>query len=445
LNANIIRRLTGGQAGTYLTRGSVVGSNFAVMIALAALLSPDEFGRLVYLWTFALVLSAVGTIGASAYFLREFSALLGRGDGAPRFNTGLLVLLGLILPAVVIGGLIGALIFLARDTSMFAAGIRPTTGELLATGVVAWLANAITNLASLSRVLDQVNLSMAMRDASAPMVLLIATLAAIAIHGDAPGVVAIFQIHIAIAAALVLGWWGQIFVRDGRINRLLAWRRIDGFPDIFGLWGMQASNAFSAGIDVMAGGLFLGEAQLGYYQLVKRIANLAALPQMVANWAVIVALGKAHGAQDRDGIAQAVRQGARITLMPLALLLPLSAAVIAGVTYWLGYPMDATALATALLLLAAAATHSFFCSNGVLVQQTGLEYHALAAQLGGLALFGACTIAFLTIDASPALLALAQWLAILAAALILWRTIRKRLGVDSSLLVLLERRDGGGG
>ncbi len=418
----------------------IVGSNFAVMIALAWLLSPDDFGRLVYFWTFALVLSALGTIGAPAFLLRELSAQLGKGDDAPRFSAGLAILLSLLLPSVVIGALTAGLIVLAGTTSLFAAGIQPTTSELIAVGVIAWLINGVSNLAIYSRMIDQVNLSMGMRDAAPPLILLLATGIGFLIHAGAPGVLAIYHIYIGLAAVLLCIWAAQIFLVDRRVNRLMEWRRIGRFPNIFGFWGMQATNALSAGIDVMVGGLFLGEAQLGYYQLVKRIANVAALPQIVANWSVIVALGKAHGADDAIGIRHAVRHGARIALVPLAVLLPLAAAVITGVTFWLGYPMDGTALAIAVLLLAASATNVVFCGNPVLVLQTGLEYWALMAQIAAMVLFGACLLLLLHWSESPTVLASVQFISILASNAVLWCVIWRRLRVDSSLFAIITHR-----
>ncbi len=71
------------QFAAYGTRGVIVTGNFVVMIALATLLKPGEYGQLVYLWSIAQVLAAVGSIGVPSYLLRELSLRANRKAELP--------------------------------------------------------------------------------------------------------------------------------------------------------------------------------------------------------------------------------------------------------------------------------------------------------------------------------------------------------------------------
>ena len=122
-------------------------------------------------------------------------------------------------------------------------------------------------------------------------------------RGDAPArralqwgsrsATAIYEIFVILIAGFIVLWLALIAHSYRGALALLSLKTPMKRPDLFGFWGLSIVTILGSNIDILVGGLFLGAGELGYYQLIKRIVNVASLPQIVVNWAVVVPVGRA--------------------------------------------------------------------------------------------------------------------------------------------------------
>lgn len=417
------------QFAAYGTRGVIVTGNFVVMIALATLLKPGEYGQLAYLWSIAQVLAAVGSIGVPGYLLRELSLRSNRKAELPPISAWLVPLVTLVLPAVVIA--IGAVLFVALHGSIAASGgvtIEPEQIWLIA--VVAWLLNVVNNLVNFPRISGSISLPMAMRDAM-PHCLLLAA-AVIALEWGSRSSTGIYEIFVVLIAGFILLWLALIAHSHRGALALMSLRTPMSRPDLLGFWGLSIVTVLGANIDILVGGLFLGASELGYYQLIKRIVNVASLPQIVVNWAVVVPVGRAFAERDFSGIQAAVTRASRMAILPLLLLsvlVPIAAVTSSILT---GYGFDDAAAWMLAILLLGAVLNVLFGANFSVAAQCDMEYQALVARLGSLLLFCGSVWVCASWTRTGVMLAFCQLLMVLVSNFWLWYAIWGKIGVDSS-------------
>lgn len=284
-------------AGGMALRLGLVGGNFAVLLGLAAALGLDDFGRLIVLWGVALVVSGVIGWGAPLVLL----ARLGAGAG---LQLRAVLLLALGLPA-------------ATSAAIWVLGglVVPAGWPLGAVLAAALGVHLLACLASILRVFGVVFWSMALRDAVPVLALGMAALGGAQL-GVGPaailGICAALLAGIAAVAALICA---RHPLRAARINA-------QGGRDIWarGLWANVVLGMALAQIDIVIGGLLLSPAQIGVYALLRRLANLAALPIAVTSWIGASAISTAHERADQPATQEAVRHFGRAGLWPAAAL-----------------------------------------------------------------------------------------------------------------------------
>lgn len=302
----------------YLSRGGVVALNAVSTLVLGLLMEPEAFGRFVYLWSATLTLSAIASMGGAQFLLREMSARqAGEHHGVTRdfaLRLAFLYPLLLILAAVLLFEMLRAwLPGSARYLDILQGNV-----PLVATG--AYLLNVAAHIANPLRISGRANLAMLFRDGWAQMLLLLAALFNLAAAWDlsAHGLLLSF-VGMALVLLLGLALWvaakglpAGMFRGAGRAPRYQ-----------FSFWGNGILGTMTSQVDIIIAGNYLAPAGLGTYQILKRFANLLSLPQIVANWLVIVTIGRYYAAGDLDAVQGQCRVGLRYSLLPGALLLVL--------------------------------------------------------------------------------------------------------------------------
>lgn len=415
-------------------RGLVVGGNATSLLVLGALMEPAGFGRFVYWWSVALVLSVVASLGGQPFLLREMSAR--QGHPARGVRRGRALRIALVWPGLILSATALAALWIAPAAAALAGRTGPPPAVLVLVPAAAYMINLSGHAALPLRVDGHAIAAMLLKDGGPQLLLLAAALMLSAGGGlDPVRLLATFVLLAVLAVAAVAAVLAQ------RSAARPLWREAGTGPPpgaALGFWGSTVLGAAWTQADILLGGLVLPAAELGAYQILKRLANLAASPQIVANWTVVVGIGRAYAAGDRVAIQAECRRAARLAVGPALLFGLAVAAGLPMVLQFYGIAGEPGVwLAFALLLLAAWSNVGFGASFVVAIQ-CHLERVAVAARLVAIA---CCTVPVLALAAalSPAGLAAAYAAGSLASNLFLWAVNRRRLGVDSSALCLLGR------
>lgn len=393
-------------AKTMVLRAAVVGINFAVMLGLAAILGFETFGRLAALWATALVAGTVVSLGGPLILL----AALTDGQG---LRVGDIVKIAVFFPAL-----------LALFMYGIAVALWPAWpwAAILSVGV---LANALGCLASVMRALGSAQASMALRDAGPQLALGFAGV----IMGDA-GAEAILISTAATMGVLALG--GVIWVcrhagARGMISPV-ARRYIS-----VSLWGTSVMGMVVAQIDLVLGGAVISAEQLGVYAVLRRVANLVALPVTVATWVSGPSVSAAHGAGDMAGLARASARGSQIALVPGLVLF------VVGIA---GLPLlpEGQAMVFALLLLGALG-QIVLAASFTVATLCGLPHFAMSARV----LMVACYLLWFQwwgAELTTTTNALGYIGALTLGGIALWWGIRRKLEIDTSAAAVLHAKGG---
>ncbi len=397
----------GAAIGPLLVRGGLVGLNFAIMLWLAATLGLAGFGTLAFLWGLALVLGTVLSFGGPLILLRRLTG--GRTD------------LSAILPLICFYPALAASVLLWPLAALFPAI------PWLAVLALAVAVNALTGLASVLRTMGSVQGSMILRDGVPQVILAVAALFS---GGDVA--------HLLAVAALLAGGFCAI-VLCGVIwrNRAQSAAAPAKMPRSEGvaLWGNAVLGIGVAQVDLIIGGLLLPPEALGLYALLRRVANLIALPVTVATWVSAGPIAAAARAGDRRALQAASVTACRIAVgWGGALCLAALVGVIA--LPWIVPAAQGAVSQIVFAILLSGAAVQVICAAGLPVATlSGRASDAalarligVAGYLGGVALTGS-TLGLMT-------QATVYTLAVSGGTVWLWWRLRRKLGVDTAATAL---------
>ena len=377
-----------------LMRGTAIGVQFVVMLALGVTLGLAQFGELAVVWATAQIVAQLISLGAPAFLL----------GGAVRLRT--VVWLILIGPACLACAGWAAGLLLWPETAWLPI-------ILCAVGL-----NAVAGVASLWRSRGAGNLAMLLRDAGPYIALFIAASGGHLTATDALAVVG--GLCVVSAGAALLAYARHVpACAEGPSQ---PWR-----PAI---WSSAIGGVALAHMDVLMLGDVVEPEAVGLYVLVKRCANLALVPISVATWVTAPALAKALRNSDHADIQRHAYLANRIALMwwwPLALC---GAVSVVFVPQALGL----------LLVLMLGGLIQAACASATPVSTLG-PFPALAAisRTLGLCVF-LCAAVVLWQALTPLSVAVLFVLAQGVAAIYLRRALWDRLGVETAGIGLHFRR-----
>ncbi|MDP5362767.1 MAG: hypothetical protein NWP79_11590 [Paracoccaceae bacterium] len=403
-----------GALGTLGLRAGIVGINFVVMLGLAAFLGLETFGALAFLWGLALVAGTLLSLGGPLILLRALT------DGGGLRGRDVIAL-SLIYPAIL---------------GLTAFGLLSTLWAELPWAVVlgvGFAVNLLGCLASVMRALGSVQWSMALRDAGPQMALGVGAL--VAGNGTA-GSILIASAFVMGAGSLIVIFWCLRHERAGRLQAKQArpvWSA--------SLYGTSVLGMVIAQIDLIIGGAVLPPEALGLYALLRRIANLVALPVSVATWVSAPPISAAHGANDRRGLAEASAAGSQIAFLPGTALFMIGLAALPIVTLTSPDAFAAEASFAFGILLIGALGQVVFASGYTVATLCGLARYAALARFLGILIY-LLAVPFFGAHLSITMNALAYVVAMTAGGVFLWGTLRKRHGIDTSAMVLWCRKSG---
>lgn len=393
--------------GPMLLRAGLVGANFLVMIGLAAWLGLGGFGQLAFLWGLALVGSTLLSFGGPLVLLR----LLADGRGGAPGVVGLAILFPVCAALLVYWPL-----------AIFVPALPWIT--ILS---VALCINMLSCLASVLRGMGSLHLSMLLRD-GAPQLLL--ALAALLAGHD------VFRI-LAAAAAMMAGVCLTVI-------GLLALVRRGGAPtapprlplaETGALWGSAVLGMGVAQVDLIIGGLIFPPEVLGLYALLRRIANLVALPVSVATWVSAAPLTTAARDNDMRALQEASRAGSRIALLPGSVLFLLGLVGAAALPWLYHDGPVGQAQVIFVILLCAALLQVVFASGFPVATLCGQARDAALARLLVVGLYlGGVGLSLGSLGLMTHAMIYAG--AVTAGSLWLWHRIHRVFGVESAAIAL---------
>ena len=380
-------------AAPMLSRGAIVAVNFGVMMLLAARLGLDAFGDLAVMWGIALVAAPVVSLGGPLLLLRALT------DGGGVSSHGLLLHIVTGPATITLIGLVGC------------AAVWPTVAwELIFLN--AFCINALSCLASVMRALGSVNASMALRDCGPQIALGLGAVVAGPI---------LLQTAFFMGVLVCFAWMGiwRHPERTKIIDDTYATPRVSP-----ALWGASVLGVGLSQVDIIVGGALLSPAQIGLYVLLRRVANLVALPVSVATWVSANEVSKSHASGNVDDLQLASKLGSRVALVPGLLLFA------AGVLSLPFLPVDARAIFAVLLI--GAILQVVFASGFTVATLAGMAQYAVLSRGFSICVY----MAFALWVVGPVANALAYSGAISLGSVALWAAIRQRTQVDTSALAL---------
>lgn len=407
---NTLSRIAAASAWRILAlRGAIVAANFGVMIGLAAVMGLAAFGQLAVIWGLAMIASTALSGGAPLVLLRH----LNDGQGM----SGVSILRHVVLRPIVLAIIGFGVLHLIFPTIDWAA--------VLLGGLSIHLA---TCLASIMRALGNVQASMALRDAAPSLGLGFAGFLAL---GAPAGTI------LLLAAAIVLIICGGAFLWCLRQS---AWRKLlraSKGPDqiAWSLWGTALLGMGLAQVDIVVAGALLPAEQVGLYAVLRRVANLVALPVSVATWVSAKPISAAFGATDQGALSRASAKGSQIAFVPGLLLFAVVLAALPMFDLILGQSLDALARWTFVILAAGALIQVVFASSMTVATLCGQA--SRAAMSRAMSIFAYLTvIGIWGAGQGIAFHALAYAAAMTGGTLFLWARLRRSLGIDTSAAIL---------
>ncbi len=409
---SIIKNLaTGKTAPAMVVRIGIVGLNFTVMAGLAAWLGLEVLGQLIVIWGLSMIGSSIVSCGAPLMLLRALS------DGG-RITGFTMMLYVLIAPLLV--GLVG----FALLPAVLPALPWPA---IIAAALAIHLA---TCLASIMRVLGSLHWSMILRDAAPQFAL---GFAAILAAGDSIAILAQSALLLFTICLIVTVWC----VLQTGIGALLRKGATEPVP--LSLWGTSVLGTALAQVDIVIGGAFLSDSQIGLYGLLRRLANLVVMPVSVATWVSSVPIAQAYGTGDRAALGRASRQASQVAIVPGAVLLGAGLVALAVMQMPVFQMWEAEGNWVCLILLGGAGLQLVFAATFTVATLCKLAHFAVLARLCSMVVYlvGVGLIPMMT----PVSNAIVYSVALTAGNLLLWVVVQRRLGVDTSAWVLRRRRE----
>ena len=399
-------------AQTLCLRVGIVGINFFVMLSLAALLGFETFGRLAALWGAALVAGTVLSLGGPVILLRMLTD--GRG----------MRVRDILKIAVLCPGLLALAAFLALSS------FWPATswGAILSAG---FFTNALACLASVMRALGSVQFSMALRDAGPQVSLGTAGLLGASADADALLLQAALAMFVLLLLAMLWVW------RSDRLATILSpdWRHFQSYA----LWATSILGAVVSQIDLIVGGAIIPAEQLGVYAVLRRVANLVALPVTVATWVSSPAISAAHGTKTATALSSASADGSRIAMLPGVALFGIGMLALPMLPIILpDFSGDGLRLIF-LILLIGALGQVVLASSFTVATLCGLPKLAMAARFLMLITY-LLWFQYWGAELTATTNALGYAGALTLGGAALWWAVRHHLGVDTSAAVLWRKR-----
>lgn len=395
-------------------RMGVVGVNLAVMLGLAWLLGFETFGRLAALWGTSLVVGCVLSLGGPVILLRMLTDGKGmRGRDICKVCVVYPAALALVI------GLVASVVW----------PIWPWTPVLCA----GFFANALGCLASVMRALGSVQVSMLVRDGG-PQVAL--GFAGVFTQGAGAGAVLMVCAILMAAIGIAGGLWVLRHRRMPSISSVAArpvWN--------MSLWAASVLGMIVAQIDLVMGSTVISAEQLGVYAVLRRLANLVALPVTVATWVSAPAVSAAHGAADTKALARASAQGSKIAMLPGAVLFGIGVMALPFMPLVLPYMAGVGSAVVLVLLLLGALGQVVFTSSFTVATLCEMPSLAMRARLLMVVLY-LLWFQWWSAELTMVLNALGYVGALTLGGAMLWWAIWRQLGVDTSAAVLLRAKGG---
>ena len=388
---------------TLSLRAGVVAVNFAVMMGLAALLGLDLFGQLVFLWGAALVAGTALSLGGPLILLRGLT-----DGGGMRVRD----IIGLTLAYPFCIGIL-AWIFLNNIWPDMPWAVTLLTG---------FMVNLLTCLASLMRALGSLQWSMALRDAGPQVALGLGAVAGMGAQAETILMIAaIIMVAIALLASVRCWTSPQVASILGASRRKVM--------DL-SLWGTSVLGMAIAQMDLIVGGTVLSSEALGVYALLRRVANLVALPVSVATWVSSARISKAYGSNDAAALQDESTIGSQIAFVPGAALFLLGATCLPGLIAF-----APGAAAPFGILLCGAVVQVVFASGFTVATLCAKAHAAALARLSALMCYLAVAYVLGT-SLSPISNALTYVAAMTLSSVWLWLYLKRKLDIDTSAFIL---------
>lgn len=428
---DMAKRLLSGGALAAIIKIASAAAAYIMLVVLARLMSPDEYGRFAFGLSLALTLSFVFSFGlpvASLRFWPQHNVKSERGLARSFVAHG--------FSAVTLGTIICSALFFVAATTITAGNASYSVNYWLVMAVLIALM-AVAEFAQTSLRADgAMLLSLAPRDVGWRLLVIAVSLIAV-------GVLPMFDAEDALwiaTACLAVTTLPQLLYARHRLQIRRAdftaktewptWLRAS-WP----MWGSAVLLALVQQFDVVLLGLFIGPEETGPYFAALRTASLIAILLFAANMVAAPLISKFYHSADHDGLRRMSR------MLIIGITIPTMVGFLGLVVFgrWLLSIFDpafADAYGLLVILGSGFAITAFAGPVNYFLQMVGYERNNLKIQA---AIYGGVVVVQCILVPLVGPMGAAIPSAIGAALGAIWavQLLRKRIGIDPSILGLL--------
>lgn len=292
----------------YVSRGFVVALQALSLVIAALLLSAGDYGHFVFLWATTVFLSSVASLGFYQFVLREMSSATVSSISGLRPSQ--FIMLGVVAPTLL---LILAYCILNVVTTVDMHKIEklsPYGGIVFFNAMVLHL---MTLVSAPIRIRVGANVAMLYKDAL-PNVLMLSSVFLLVRYGNEEntlrdilyffGFISTVILLVTSIALMVKGHFSGLMNKDSKSRYSLSF------------WWSALLFSATTQADILIGGIYLTNEQLGVYNILRRITNLISMPQVVSNWSIVVDVAKNFTQRRKTRLQELAKFGLQIALIP---------------------------------------------------------------------------------------------------------------------------------
>ena len=326
----------------YASRVGAILSQSLMFFVLAAVFGTSKFGQFSFMFSAAQITSVIVSAGAGETLLRVLPEREAKYSGAGNLS---IIAISFARTAI-LTALCMCLLYLSEwifDDKTISA-FKQEAQLIL---VVGFLMASIDTAVTVVRVLKSPTLSMMIRD-SIPYLVFLVAIVVCSVAGFHSANILFFAFGVSSLISLIVAL--MIVAKSSNQWTFRSSVKVSAGSDYKIFWGLTTVGSAFSQLDMMVARYFFGDSTLGVYALIRRVANLVSLPQVIANWALSVGIAFDYASGNRDALEQHAIRGLVIAV-PMALVIGLVLSLSSPI--WMGlFHIDITfTIFSALLVL----------------------------------------------------------------------------------------------
>ena len=375
--SNIANNLKGPVLWLYFIRFSAIFLQSVSLFLIAALVGIEDFGKFSFLFSSSQVISVIVAFGGSQYLLRILPTRDVIYESGGNYN----VILKCFFRPIAIT------LFICLGWHVLVSYIHlelvvQYKDEFLLIVIASLLLALLQNFISIVRVTGSANSSLLLREFYPYFFLVILTLITVYFNYlSALSLMIMFCISLFVCICMALYYSFDYLIKCRSI--------IDNSHDVgrdehLSFWGSSIIGILYSQVDILLTKLFFGDVAVGIYALLRRVTNLISLPQVIANWTIVVSVAKDFSLNNINSLRESAKRGAWIAF-PAAVLMTIILSLLLPIWFGIfGIELNINYIFIFIILSIAQLFNVFAGSNLLFAAQCKEEKYVLRTRITSL-------------------------------------------------------------